>query len=375
MKGILGDMQIKVAMLANSLTVNGISNVIKSYCENINSQKFYITILAGTPIDERYREFYQNIGIELIELPNRKEKTIAYYMALFKTMRSKHYHILHVHGNSVNSCVELFLAVLANVKIRIMHSHNTICNHPILHKILLPFFKIVCTDGFSCGTKAGEWIFGKDNFHVIPNGFVTEKYRFSLERRNRIRDELNLQNKLVIGHIGRINFQKNQIFLLEIFKYVAAKRNDAVLLLVGTGPYAERVSELVEQHPYRDCIILYGESNDTSAMYSAMDVFVFPSRFEGLPIVLLEAQMTGLPCIASDRITKEVDFGDILWKSIDNSPQKWADAILSINIKTCDRVSYYDKHFDVIKRYQISENVKVLENLYLEMYEREYKYN
>ena len=368
-------MKIKVAMLAKSLMLNGISNVIRNYTMNLDKKRFDVTVIACVPVDQYYQRMYKKAGIKMIILPSRQQDTIKYYKTLFQVFKHEKYHILHLHGDSVNSGVELFLAAYAGIKIRIMHSHNTVCNHPILHKVLLPFFKIVCTDRFACGKEAGEWIFGKDNFFVIPNGFETETYKFNAEKRYKIRNQLNITDKFVIGHVGRINYQKNQTYLLEIFEGIASKQKEAILLLVGTGPYLDKLTERISKHKFRDNIILYGQTENPADIYCAMDIFAFPSRFEGLPVVLLEAQMAGLPCVVSDRITREVDFGDIVWKSIDDSPVVWANAILGEKVETDGRELYYDKHFDFIKKYQINENVNVLENLYLQMYEKKYKYS
>ncbi len=364
---------MKIAILTNSLSINGISNVIRNYCENINLSKFEITILAGMPIDITYQKIFNNLDIKLIALPSRHKNTFKYCINLYKALKKEKFDILHVHGNSANSSIELFVGFMAQIKIRIMHVHNTVCDHLLLHKILLPFFNMLCTHRFACGIKAGEWIYGKNNFYVIPNGFITEKFKFNIEDRNRIRKKLNLENNLIIGHIGRINYPKNQIYLLDVFKDVASKCDNAILLFVGTGPYYDKISELISHHPYKDRIILYGESNEAFAMYSAIDIFTLPSRFEGMPIVLLEAQMSGLPCIVSEKVTREVDFGDIKWLSIESEPAVWSNAILKTKINTNDRSLYYDKHLDIIKKYQIKENAKALENLYINIYEKNLK--
>ena len=140
---------------------------------------------------------------------------------------------------------------------------------------------------------------------------------------------------------------------------------DAVLLLVGTGPNFNRVKGIIDNSLYKNQIILYGVTKETRAMYSAMDVFVFPSRYEGLPVVLLEAQMTGLPCIVSDKVTREVDFGEIQWLSIEDAPTNWAKSILQTAVKSnVQRRNYRSKHITRIQRYDINQTVNQLDRIY-----------
>lgn len=199
----------------------------------------------------------------------------------------------------------------------------------------------------------------------MPNGFHTGDFAFSEKERAVVRTKLGVENQLLIGHIGRINEQKNQEYLLDIFKEVAAIRDDAILLIVGTGPDEEKIKSRVKEHPYRNRIILYGETDNPTALYSAMDIFVFPSRYEGLPVVLLEAQISGVPCVVSDKITREVDLGDLIWKSIDDAPKQWANEILSVEYRSEEeRTAYRKKHLGEIQQYDITQSVKQLDEIY-----------
>ena len=155
---------------------------------------------------------------------------------------------------------------------------------------------------------------------------------------------------------------------MDVFKEVAAIRDDAILLIVGTGPDEEKIKSRVKEHPYRDRIILYGETDSPTALYSAMDIFVFPSRYEGLPVVLLEAQISGLPCVVSDKITREVDLNDLIWKSIDDTPKQWAKAILSVEYRSeKERIVYRENHLEAIQNYDIAQSVKQLDKIYTDL--------
>lgn len=364
--------KIKVVMVTNHFGITGIGTVMVNYCKALDKNKYDLTILAGQPISEKYEKECREYGVHLAVLPSRYENPRNHYIALWQALKKRHYDIIHDHGNSSMMAIELTIAKMAGVKNRIAHSHNSTCPNMKVHKLLNPYFRTVYTKALACGQMAGKWLFGESNFEVLPNGFHTEDFVFSKENRNAIRAELGLENQLVMGHIGRINEQKNQEYLLKIFEKLAPKLNDAVLLIVGTGPDSEKIRTQIGKHPYKDKIILYGETNNPAAFYSAMDIFVFPSKYEGLPVVLLEAQISGLPCIVSDKVTREVDLGDINWQSIDDEPKYWADALLSAGYRSEEeRIAYRKKHLEEIKKYDITQSVKKLDRIYSDLIKNE----
>ena len=363
--------KIKIAMLAGKFEVTGISVVIMNYCKALDKNKYDLTIIAGTPIAGQYVTEAEKFGIKIISLPSRHKAPFKHYLTLYKTLKAGQYDIVHDHGNSSMMAIELTIASLAGVKVRIAHSHNSVCPNIKLHRLLNPYFKNTYTKALACGTLAGEWLFGKNQFEVLPNGFNTREFIFNEKAREQFRQELHVENCFVIGHIGRFNEQKNQPFLLQVFKEIACHRKDAVLLLVGAGPDFESTKQLVIKHPYKDQIILYGETKNASDLYSTMDVFVLPSRYEGLPVVLLEAQISGLPCIVSDSVTKEVDFGKIQWESLAKEPLIWADRILNTSVPgNIARQQYYQDNYSKIKKFDISYTVNQLDRIYMGLAKR-----
>ena len=360
--------KIKVAMVTNHFDITGIGTVMMNYCKALNKNKYDLTILTGLPIAEKYEKECQENGIHLVALPARHSEPQKHYIALWRALKKGHYDIIHDHGNSSIMAIELTIAKISGVKNRIAHSHNSICPNMKVHKILNPYFRTIYTKALACGKLAGNWLFGENNFEILPNGFHTEDFAFSKENRDAIRTELGIGNQLVIGHIGRINAQKNQEYLLDVFEEVASRRNDAILLIVGTGPDEEKIRTRVQEHPYKNRIILYGETDNPTAFYSAMDVFAFPSRYEGLPVVLMEAQISGLPCIVSDKVTPEVDLGDISWQSIDANPEKWANVVLAFGQRSKqERIAYKENHQSQIGEYDIAQSVKQLDRIYTDL--------
>lgn len=363
--------KIKVAMVTNHFGITGISTVILNYCKALDHNKFDLSVIVGKPIAEENRQECEKNGIKLIILPSRHQESARHYIALWKTIKKNKYDIVHIHGSSSMMAIELTIAKMAGLRVRIAHSHNSACPNMKIHKIINPYFRKIYTKALACGVLAGNWLYGPNQFEVLPNGFHTESFSFDGKERDRIRKELHIEKSFVIGHIGRFNEQKNQPYLLQVFEKVAEKRKDAVLLLVGTGPDFEKTKALVDAHPYKNQIILYGVTKNTRAMYSAMDVFALPSRHEGLPVVLLEAQISDLPCIVSDKVTREVDFGTICWESIDADPEIWAKRILDVNkVKETDRREYYKVYKKNIAEYDIKNTVKQLERIYVSLMEK-----
>lgn len=359
------DIRIKIAMVTNHFGITGISTVILNYCKALNHDKFDLTVLAGKPIDKENQKECERYGIKLVVLPSRHQTPTSHYMALWKELKKNQYDIVHVHGSSSMMALEMTIAKISGVKIIIAHSHNSSCPNIRIHKILNPYFKKIYSKALACGELAGNWLYGEKQFEVLPNGFHTDKFVFDTEEREQIRMELHIEDKLVIGHIGRFNEQKNQPYLLQFFEQLAKRKDNVILLLVGTGPDLEKTKALVNKHPFRSQIILYGVTKNTRALYSAMDVFALPSKYEGLPVVLLEAQINGLPCIVSDKVTREVDFGNIIWESIDIAPEVWAKRILTIKIPDgTERQKFYEIHKQQIIKYDINNTVKQLENIY-----------
>lgn len=366
------DEKIKVAMVTKGFEITGISTVILNYCKALNHTKFDLTVIAGEPIAEENRKKCKQYGIKLIELPSRHQSSVKHYMRLWKEFKKDHYDIIHVHGNSSLMAIELTIAKIAGCKITIAHSHNSYCPNMLIHKILNPYFRKIYTKALACSLLAGDWLFGKKQFEVLPNGFCTKKFIFDSLARRKIRKELQIENKYVIGYLGRFNEQKNQTYLLKIFEDIAPKRPDAVLLLVGTGPDLKKIQEIVKASSYQNRIIIYGVTPDTQAMYSAMDVFVLPSKYEGLPVVLLEAQISGLPCIVSDRVTKEMDFEDIIWESIECDPEIWSKKICEmVAMNDYERYNYYLIHKSQIGKFDINNTVEQLDKIYQSLMAKE----
>ncbi len=357
---------VKVAHITKALSTDGITNVVLNYSSYLDKKKFKPTIIAGVPILDFHRDTCISNGIDLVEISSKSATPVKYYFELWKMLRCGHYDIVHVHGNSATMAIELIIAMLSGIKIRIAHCHSSSCEHMKAHRILLPIFKHLYTKGYACSELAGKWLFGDDSFDVLPNGFFTSKYIFNNEIREAVRSELNLKDKYVIGNVAGFNPVKNHVFLLNVFEEIASKNKNAVLLLVGTGSMLKQIMQLIDLHPYKDRIIYYGVTNSVERLYNAMDTFVLPSKHEGLGLVLVEAQISGLRCITSDQVPKEVGINNqTVFISLNDNIKIWADEISKDFVGDRQKISRLA--YSSANNFDITKSVKKLEKGYYEI--------
>lgn len=311
-------MKEKKILIVNTVEfiMGGISSVITNYYKEMKNYDIQIDFIVNKKIEPCYLDIIDENKSNIYIL-DRNRNPMKYMLQLYFIIKKNSYDVIHVHGNSATMIVDLFPAVLGKVKVRIAHSHNTKCSHPFIHAILSPVFKLTYTKALACSKGAGEWIFGKDNFEVLENGIDLDRYMFFEDVRQEVRAQMNLADKFVLGHVGLINEQKNHQMLLKII-YEMKKNFSNVFLLCVTG--SERIPDeikcLIEEYRLEDDILFLFKRNDVYRLLQAMDVLVFPSKWEGFPVALVEAQASGLPCIVSDCITSEIKLtGNIQFKS------------------------------------------------------------
>ena len=363
--------RIRIAYITKNLRINGISAVLMNYSKELDKKKYEVTIFSGLPISEVHKKTCDDYGIKLIETPQKKN-FIKYYLIFFKNISKKKYDIVHFHCNSASITPELLIVALKGIKIRIAHSHNTTCDHRFAHFLMKPIMNRMLTYRFACGKEAGKWLYGKQKkFDVINNGFDTEKYRFNSKSRQETRKKLGYKDEIVIGHVGRFNELKNHDFLLDVFEQLIKKDDRYRLLLIGNGPNYEHIKERINKEDCTDKIIMYGETNNVKELYDAMDLFVLPSKHEGLVVVLLEAQINGLNCLVSDSVSNEGFINDtsVRTLSLAEPIEKWVNEIRNTKYHTeTQRGSFIENNTTNVNRYEIKNNVSSLENKYNELY-------
>ena len=216
----------------------------------------------------------------------------------------------------------------------------------------------------ACGQEAGEFLFPGKEFKFIPNAIEVDKFLYNEEVRDRKRKDLGLTSEFVVGHVGRLSYQKNHELLIRIFSELHKKDVNTILLLIGVGEKEDEIREQVHELNLDECVRFLGNRDDVNELYQAMDVFVMPSLFEGIPVVGVEAQFAGLPCVFSDKVPVEVKFTENSeFVSLEKKLEDWADIVLS---KKTDSDRINDLEFISTSMYNIKNAHKILEQYYAE---------
>lgn len=313
---------------------NGITNVLFNYLRAMETDGLQIDLVSINHPDEYYLKEVERKGGQVYVLA-RLDGTITYWRYLRNLIREKKYDAIHIHGNSHTTLLELTAAKVAGCNIRIVHAHNTMCKHVILHKLLSPIFKLLCTHCLACGKDSGMFMFGNKPFTIVNNGVDIEKFAFHQEKRDFIRQKLGFEGCKVIGHVGSFIEVKNHQWIIEVFRELVRNDNTYRLVLIGDGELRESIVAKVKKYEISDFIIFTGNINNVDSYLCAMDLILMPSLYEGLPLALIEQQVNGLRCVLADTITKEVDkTGNITFLSLSSLANDWAKTIEQIEIVT-----------------------------------------
>lgn len=350
---------------------NGITSVIMNYYRNMDRQKIQMDFVVINEIPDPLRTELEAAGAGIFRLP-RKENPPAYRRGLYRLMRENQYDIVHIHGNSAMMALETWTAKRAGIPVRIAHSHNTTCTHPRLHRILYPLFARTYTHGLACGEEAGRWLFRDAPFEVIKNGIDLGRFGYSESVRARYREKTGAGDRTVIGHVGNFIGQKNHEFLIRVFEKLLREEPGYLLLLIGDGQLMDAVRHQVRELGLDDSVLFLGKTMEVEKYLQAMDIFVLPSRYEGLPVVLVEAQAAGLPCLVSDVVTDAADLTGQVKFLPGGDVDGWTDAIRRTRAGAEDRecVSGQARERITGAGYDIAENACRLNERY-EQYRKE----
>ena len=336
--------------------------------EMFEKDDFNIFILSSISSNDEVVSMYENAGCKVIKCEYRKKSTIKYYNLLKKIIKDKSIDLIHVMGNSTTISLELFAAKKCGVKVRIAHSRNTTCRHKMFNKILRPVFEKSVNYRFACGRDAGKWMFRNKEFEIMKNGKKFEKYSFSNENRINYRKQIGATDKeLLIGHVGVFNLQKNHIFIVEIAKELIRQKANFKIVLVGAGSKRDDIINLVKELSISEYFVFLEPTKEINKILSAMDIMILPSLYEGLPNVVVEWQINGLPCLVSNNVTDECKINDnVEFLPIDNS-LLWAEGIIRMK----DRRIYDESIIksNLIKNgFDIVNNARKLKEIYLKYY-------
>ena len=305
----------KVLYFVDILEYAGIQNFIVNIINNVKNTDIEILTLDDGNTYPLEKEL-TNKGIKVYKLKDVWLKGLFSYIKYRKQVNiffNKHhdYKIVHLHSTSKNYYI-LKIAKKYDIDIRIAHSHSTdFYTSKILKRIIGNLWKNkllkYATDYMACSKEAGEWLFPNKKFIVIPNGIETDKFKYNDLYRKELIKEYNLENKFIIGNVGRLTYQKNPLLLIDIFNEIKKENNNSFLIIIGTGELEDKVKEKINDYKLNNSILLLNNRNDVYKFYNVFDCFILPSLHEGFCIAILEAQINGLPCIVNkDVIPKDV---------------------------------------------------------------------
>lgn len=350
------DRKRKVCCFCESWESGGIESFLNNVITHLNSEQCQVDIVASRLKQSIFTESLQRIGVRFFELSGEQRKLVQNHRLFWNLIQRERYDVVHLNVFHGLSLYYARLAKKAGIPIRIVHSHNTALRmsltRPIkqlIHEFAKRSYSGDATDLWACSEAAAGFLFHKKvlkkkGFLFIPNGIETKRFRFDSEARRSLRRKLGLEDCFVIGNVGRLCYQKNQEFLLDIFVEVKKQRPNSNLLLAGEGELREMLEQKAQKLGISDSIIFYGTSRNIEQLLWAMDVFVFPSRFEGLGIVAVEAQAAGLRVICSEHIPQETCVTDLFQRlPLDFGSSKWAETLLSIRADPITRNEYPEK--------------------------------
>ena len=323
----------------------GIESFLHNVLSRMDFSRLEVDLVAAQMGNSIFTQPLQKLGVRFIELSGNQRNLPENRRRFRALLKERHYDVLHLNVFHGLSLAYLHIAKQEGVAVRIAHSHNTALRssrtRPLklaIHQCARVRYARDATDLWACSREAAGFLFSeaelrKRDAQFIPNGIDLMGFRCDTDARGALRAKLKLDGQFVIGNVGRLCYQKNQAFLLEAFAQVIRRRPESCLLLVGAGEEEARLKEETYRLGVSERVIFYGNSNHVKHLLWAMDVFAFPSRFEGLPVALVEAQAAGLPVVCSEKICKEARIAPHVCEvPLSDGPVRWAEHLLEMTM-------------------------------------------
>lgn len=325
--------QIRICQVLHGIVGGGSEQVVLNYCSRMRDIHF--DLLYQYEPNPQILERFNEAGINCIQIPDKVHHPLRHLWTVFRIFRKGKYDVVHSHLDWFMNSYVCFLAMLAGIKKRIAHHHQAYGNNLLCSLMRIPC-KLFATHWLACGEAAaingwGRGAFKKGKVTILPNAIDPGRFRFSVAARRAIRAKYEIaEDDFVVGHVGRFYPQKNHDFLIDVFAELHKRKANAKLLLLGDGPLLEHIKQKVESLGLSNKVIFAGLQKDVAPFYSAMDVFAFPSLWEGLPLTLVEAQYAGLPCIVSENVTRDVAITDSIRFVPLDDVVSWSEKICSL---------------------------------------------
>lgn len=360
---------IRILHIVQRMEAGGTQSFLMNLYRNIDRSKVQFDFLVEYEEKEFYDDEIISLGGKIYYTNFRKTLNLIKFRRTMSDILKEHpeYKIVHIHATAIGKiCTDV--ARKCGVKTIIAHTHNNsaVKDWKYYPKILLrKLYTNGPTDFFACSEDAGRYTFKNKKFTVIYNAIDIDKFLFNQEVRENFRKELNIEDKFVIGNIGRLHEQKNQSFLIDIFYEIQKNKDNAILLIIGKGPLENELKEKVSNLGINNKVYFLGNRKDVERIYQGMDVFVLPSLFEGLGIVAVEAQVSGLPVVASTGVAKEANITNNIQNiDLNDSIDTWKEAICKSNVESRNSVEKIVRN----SKFDVKNNAKFLQEFYLKKY-------
>lgn len=328
---------LKVVHYVSKMDRAGQETFIMNLFRNIDRSKIQFDFLCTNHSEGDYDEEICQLGGNIIYRDAMTWKSplkqIQGMMLLRRALRKHPCDVFHIHTHhAMDAFLSAIGAKTAGVKTVVVHSHNTSTLHHLkAHRLFRHLLSLLRVQRFACSEEAGRWMFTKDNFRVLHNGLELDKLYFRQELRHQVRQQMGWEGKKIVGHVGRFNEQKNHRFLIDIFEKIHTKDSSTHLVLIGKGELEKEIRELVAKKGLTEAVSFLGIRSDVAMLYQGMDLFLFPSLFEGLSVVLVEAQACNLLCLISSTNSQEVLItNQAVMCSLDDCADHWAEEALRL---------------------------------------------
>ena len=328
---------LKVLHYVSKMDRAGQETFIMNLFRKIDQNSIHFDFLCSDSSKGDYDDEIHSLNGSIICLPpitiKGPLKQFQQFTLLTKTLRKHPCDVFHIHTHhAMDAFRDALAAKLCGIKTVVVHSHNTSALYHLgAHRVFRKLLDLLPIRRFACSIAAGEWMFANKKFRVIHNGLDLDTLYYRDEIQNSVREELGWENKKIIGHVGRFNEQKNHRFLVDIFSEIHKRDQTTHLVLIGKGELQDEIRRKVDKMGLNDAVTFMDVRDDVQRLYQGMDLLLFPSLFEGLSVVLVEAQACDLPCLISDSISPETILTDkVVSEPLHSTADVWADKALSI---------------------------------------------
>ncbi len=350
----------------------GVDRYLLNFVEAVHGEEVQVDFLTNE-INSDLEKHLEKYRTKLYTVTTLKHP-FRQYRQVCSVLKENAYDMVYLNLSTAIECTAAFAARKMNVKERVLHSHSSGNDrqnalerfiYNAIHSVCRLFLYRAGTRFYACSVKAGEWLYPKkivksDKFEVIFNAVDRNRFCYRRDIRWEVRAELGLKENYVLGHVGNFCYPKNCRFLIEIFEQIHKLDHQTALLMIGTGVELEDIKRFVKEKNLQNAVYFLGWRNDTDKLYQAMDTLLLPSRFEGLPIVGVEAQSTGLQCVFSTEVTKEAQIqNECYFLDLKQSPKQWAEFILAHKNYDRERVQYMEE----AKNYDLERQVSQLRRI------------